>query len=318
IGAASLDFAEKYRSRLWHDARIVFTGVPAELLRGREFPPTTIGIPLQHDLAGTVDLALRMRPSTRRLIVLSGSGDYDRRMAGVARTALDAYSSRLTIEHWQELSIDEFLRRLARLDSADAVLYLSIGRDADGRTFVPRDIVTQLSAASPAPIYGAVETFIGQGVVAGSVYSLEARGQRAGDLVHEVLSAPDAPRPAVLMASPSCMADANALNRFGMSTDRLPPGCEIRNVPPSLWREYRAYVLAALFVVLAQAALIAALILQRRGRRRAEDEARHRRAELAQASRLALAGELTASIAHEINQPLGAILANAGAAESLL
>src|SRR5262249_410820 len=45
---------------------------------------------------------------------------------------------------------------------------------------------------------------------------------------------------------------------------------------------------------------------------------RHRRAELAQASRLALAGELTASIAHEINQPLGAILANAGAAESLL
>src|SRR5262249_25093427 len=117
IGAASLDFSEKYRSRLWPDARIVFTGVPAELLRGREFAPTTTGIPLQHDLAGTVDLALSMRPATRRLIVISGSGDYDRRMARVARTALDAYSSRLTIEYWQEVPIDEFLRRLARLDS---------------------------------------------------------------------------------------------------------------------------------------------------------------------------------------------------------
>ncbi len=49
-------------------------------------------------------------------------------------------------------------------------------------------------------------------------------------------------------------------------------------------------------------------------RRRAE-EARH---ELAHASRLALVGELTASIAHEINQPLGAILSNADAAEMIL
>ncbi len=49
-------------------------------------------------------------------------------------------------------------------------------------------------------------------------------------------------------------------------------------------------------------------------RKRAE-EARH---ELAHASRLALVGELTASIAHELNQPLGAILSNADAAEMLL
>jgi signal transduction histidine kinase len=42
------------------------------------------------------------------------------------------------------------------------------------------------------------------------------------------------------------------------------------------------------------------------------------RQELAHASRLAVVGELTASIAHEINQPLAAILSNAGAALRLL
>jgi PAS domain S-box-containing protein len=49
-------------------------------------------------------------------------------------------------------------------------------------------------------------------------------------------------------------------------------------------------------------------------RKRAEDADRR----IAQAGRLALLGELTASIAHEINQPLGAILSNADALEILL
>ena len=49
-------------------------------------------------------------------------------------------------------------------------------------------------------------------------------------------------------------------------------------------------------------------------RKRAEEADRN----LAHATRLAVLGELTASIAHEINQPLGAILSNADAAEMLL
>jgi C4-dicarboxylate-specific signal transduction histidine kinase len=49
--------------------------------------------------------------------------------------------------------------------------------------------------------------------------------------------------------------------------------------------------------------------------RRETDELSQR---LAQASRLAAMGELTASIAHEINQPMSAILANVDAAEMLL
>jgi PAS domain S-box-containing protein len=53
-------------------------------------------------------------------------------------------------------------------------------------------------------------------------------------------------------------------------------------------------------------------------RRQAELEATRQRMDLAHASRLTMVGELTASIAHEINQPLGAILSNAETAEILL
>src|SRR6267154_5652745 len=43
-----------------------------------------------------------------------------------------------------------------------------------------------------------------------------------------------------------------------------------------------------------------------------------RAAELAHVNRYSIAGELTASIAHELNQPLGAILINADTMEQLL
>jgi PAS domain S-box-containing protein len=60
--------------------------------------------------------------------------------------------------------------------------------------------------------------------------------------------------------------------------------------------------------------LVLSIIVDITARKQAEEA----RQELAHASRLALVGEITASIAHEINQPLGAILSNADAADMLL
>ncbi len=70
--------------------------------------------------------------------------------------------------------------------------------------------------------------------------------------------------------------------------------------------------------MLIQAALIVALLVERRRRRTAETAIQKQRTELAHASRLAVAGELTASIAHEINQPLGAVQTSADAADLIL
>jgi PAS domain S-box-containing protein len=53
-------------------------------------------------------------------------------------------------------------------------------------------------------------------------------------------------------------------------------------------------------------------------RKRAQEQAQARRSELAHVSRTALLCELAAAIAHEVNQPLAAILANARAAQRLL
>jgi signal transduction histidine kinase len=60
------------------------------------------------------------------------------------------------------------------------------------------------------------------------------------------------------------------------------------------------------------------VVLEITERKRAELELRHQRAELAHLTRVSTVGELTTSVAHELNQPLGAILSNAEAAEMFL
>jgi C4-dicarboxylate-specific signal transduction histidine kinase len=73
-----------------------------------------------------------------------------------------------------------------------------------------------------------------------------------------------------------------------------------------------------LVVIAGQTLLIAALVAQRRRRRLAESESQQRLSEMTHMSRRLALGEMSASIAHELNQPLGAIRNNAGAAELLL
>jgi len=110
-----------------------------------------------------------------------------------------------------------------------------------------------------------------------------------------------------------------------LSEDRLPPDTEVLFRTPPLWERYRTIILATLGVILLQSALILWLLVERRRRRRTqaalrESEARavEQRRELAHLGRVALVGELSAALAHEMIQPLAAILANARAGQRLL
>jgi signal transduction histidine kinase len=199
------------------------------------------------------------------------------------------------------------------------VLFLTQFRDRDGRPYGAMDVARAVIKASRAPVYGSAEPFIGLGVAAGSVSSYETKGRLIGEQVRRALaSGPQDPNHIVLEAPSRCVADARALKRWSLDAQRVPSDCEVRFADVPIWRQYWRQIGLALAVILGQAMLIGALLSQRRKRRFAEQTEHARRIELAHANRLAVAGELTGAIAHEINQPLGAILSNADAGDLLL
>ena len=108
------------------------------------------------------------------------------------------------------------------------------------------------------------------------------------------------------------------MQRWGISESNLPAGSTVYFREPTAWERYSWQIAFISAIILIQAALISILLQEHRRRQRAEVQARQRMAELAHVNRFSTAGELTASIAHEINQPLGSILTNAETADAIL
>ena len=68
---------------------------------------------------------------------------------------------------------------------------LTVFADSEGKTFVPAQVAAELSALSPAPVYGPYDTFIGKGAVGGFIETFESVGTAAAEMAIEIMEGKD-------------------------------------------------------------------------------------------------------------------------------
>jgi signal transduction histidine kinase len=315
----ALRFVLDHHATLFPGVPVVFALVSEQELPPGPLPNDVIGVLDRFDPARTVALARHLQPDARRAVIVSGSDAFDITWEGIVRNDMRASFEGLDVQFLAGMPLAQLLAELARLPRDTIVLYLSILRDGAGSIQRPPDVAQSVAAAATAPTYGFFPSYLGRGVVGGFMNSFEAVGEQTAALALRLLGGAS---PEQLRADTSpkgaYVVDWRQLERWGLDESRLPAGSVVRFREPTLWSAYRWHIATAAVVLVTQAVLIAMLLVQRRQRRRAELDAQRQRAELAHASRLATLGELSASIAHEVNQPLAAIAGNADAAELLL
>lgn len=320
VGNEALTFVLRNRAALFPSAPLIYVAVSRSFLRSLPpLPADVVGVPMELNVSATIDQAQRWHPQLRRIVIVTGASPRDREFESEVREELGRTKPRATVEFLAGLPTAALLKRLGDLGGDDAVYTTGFLQDGEGREALPRDTVREMAAVSKAPLYVSFDTMLGTGAVGGYMARFGALGRQGGEIARALLegAAPGSLRlPEVMPATLN--VDWRQLQRWGFDDEATPAGAIVHFKPPALLEAYRREVVGALAVCLMQAGMIAWLLFERRRRRRAEGAVEQQRFQLAHALRLQIAAQLTGSIAHEINQPLGAILSNADAADMIL
>jgi signal transduction histidine kinase len=319
MGPQPLRFAIQNRSFLGFDSPTVFCCASPTTLAGLNLPADTTGIVTEFDLTKTLAVAQRLQPTAKNIVVVSGADPFDRRWSNTARRQLAPYEQKYDVKYLDGLAHDDLLNELKSLPRDTIVILLTIFADSTGRQFIFADAARDVAHASAAPVYTPYEGQLGNGIVGGYMDSFEQIGGEMADIAFDILEGADPSTIAPKMtAGASVKVDWRQLKRWNIAERDLPPGSQVHFREPNLWEQYRWYIIAVAGVLLAQAAALAWMYMERRRRQVAQGALRQRLLEVIHLNRSAVAGALSASVAHELNQPLGAIQSYAEAAELYL
>jgi signal transduction histidine kinase len=158
---------------------------------------------------------------------------------------------------------------------------LLVSEDGAGRKFHPLEYVDRVAATANAPTYCWVDSAMDHGIVGGSLYSQQGAIERVGQLALRVLRGEPADSiPIAALNLNMNEVDWRQLRRWRIDEAHAPPATLVRFRDPTIWDRYSIYITTAIALLMTQTALIAGLLIQRKRRRRAEEELRGSQGEL--------------------------------------
>ena len=320
VSDSALNFVVHHRAELFPSAPVVHVSVFSKTLQALQpMRADIVGAPNNYDYSGTIVQALHWHPNARRLILVLGASAYDHEDEARLRKEVPAIAGSAIPEYWSGLPKVVLEKKLRSLGPDAVVFTPGFYQDGNGDQYTPRDVAALIARASAAPVYGPWLPFIGTGIVGGRMPSPEEMAAQAAQTVRALLAGTAPTALQLAHDTPTTLhVDWRQVQRWGIDKKLIPADAVVHFRDPTLWEAHRTAVMVAISVFLLQTALIASLYLERRRRSVAESTTQMLNTQLAHASRLAVAGELTASIAHEINQPLGSVQTSADAADLML
>ncbi len=273
VGLEPVKFMVESHDKFFAGIPIVFCGMTREMLGQMTLDSHFTGIFSVAQPEKTLQAALRLRPGTKHVVVTGGVGAYDRYLEAIARESFRKYESSLDFTYLTDLEMPALLERLKHLPPKTIVYHTSIMQDAAGTHFIDAaQAVPMVASAANAPVFAVDDVDIGNGTVGGYVLSFAADGRAAGAMAVRALNGEKPQDIPIAESSNVYMFDWRAMQRWGLSKGDLPPGSVLLYDELDIWETYKWYIVAGIFLILAQTSLIIALVWQRTRRRKVETE----------------------------------------------
>jgi signal transduction histidine kinase len=266
----------------------LFPGIPMVLITAERktlqrdlLKPNMISLLWEADIRANVELIGEILPQTRHIFIVMGTSTSDRELLKLAQESLREDAKGYAIHYLTDLSAEDLIQKATQLPKQSAILYLAFSRDAEGKSFVPRKILSTLSKQVNVPVFGIIDTYLGYGIVGGQLLSAEMEGKRCAEIALRILRGESPVDMIPKRTLNQLMFDWRQLKRWGISEAKLPPGSIVRFKEFSIWEQYKWHILGLTTFCIVEFLLIAWLWIQRRRRSQAEQEVRESEAKFA-------------------------------------
>jgi signal transduction histidine kinase len=313
-GVDALHFAVRLQAETDPTTPIVFCGVDESTVAQLKLPANVTGTTIHRTMRHALTTAKALVPGFKQ-IALVGDRLEEQTYRRHYQNEILAIDKEKGLIDLTGLPMDELRKRVAALPDDAAIFYTTLSGVSGGASYDPNDALALVAEVANRPIVIDQETRLGHGGTGGFVLEAAPIGEATARIVLRLLNGENAssiPVAAGEFVKP--VFDWRELMRWKVPEDRLPSGSEIRFREPGLWERYRLQIVGILAAFLLQAALVSWLIHEIGRRHRAEIQSRSAMAELTYMNRRVAAGHLSATLTHEINQPLAGISTRASAA----
>ena len=231
----AFSFASQYRDTLFPGVPLIFCGVNDPDKKDLEQGNLT-GVVEQFDLIQTLDVALKLHPEMRHMVVVGDESTAGRAIKQQVEAVVPFYKDRLQVEYWTNLSLRAVLDKVELLSSDTFLFFIPYYQTIDGRFYTAEEVMQTIYNRSSVPIYTAWEFLLGHGAVGGRLLSGFLHGQTVATLALEVLGGKSAADiPVYREPTGEYLFDYKVMKKLGVNEKMLPKGSRVVNAPKAFY-----------------------------------------------------------------------------------
>lgn len=272
---------------------------------------TLIGMKM--NIRATLDNALKLFPSRQHVYFIGGISNSDRLYMKATRAVADKLDKNRKYNFITDISMDEALNLVRNLPDSSIIVIPGFNTDSKSVPYYNPESVRLINNAANTPIVCYSDIGFGQGAIGGYILSFKKIGLLAGNAAVKILKGAD-PNSIKISIDEyyENTYDERQLKRWHLEHSKLiPKGSTIEFEEVSFFGKYKLIIILGIIFISLQSILIFKLIQSNRKkslvtRQLIETENKFR--DLVKEDRILSMGQLTASLSHELNQPLTSIL----------
>ncbi len=286
--------------------------------------PYGIFINVKFRISETLKHAFELFPKYREVYVITGNSNTDFYITGLLKKSAADFKSTHHFTFINGITLDSMLLVVGKIPAKSIVIIPMYLADKNNVPYSTPEAIRIIAENCNAPVFPILDSFLKtNGGIGGFLFSYIFAGKETGRIAREIFDGK--PLRDIIVNKESFyqyMYDWKQLKKWHLLDSKsIPSESLVFNREYGFFAEYKWYILAGILFMILETFLMAyliKLIIRQKaiGKQKSEAEELYRM--LVREERMMRMVELTASLSHELNQPLTAILYSAQAGDRFL